>query len=98
MKPSWWKYWWMECIAAEGEALALGDAALLRRVLDNLAYNAIEHTPPGGSIEIRVEKRGEKVRAQVSDGGPGVPPEARVDIFKKFFQNDLRSKCQSRVK
>ncbi|MDD5657747.1 MAG: HAMP domain-containing sensor histidine kinase [Elusimicrobia bacterium] len=67
-----------------------GDAALLRRVLDNLVYNAIEHTPAGGVVSIRMGLREGRVRVGISDGGPGVPPEARPELFHKFFQKDLK--------
>ncbi len=71
-----------------------GDPALLRRVLDNLVHNAVEHTPPGGRILINVREmslgiaRG--VQVEVSDSGPGIPPEAREHIFLKFFQKDMK--------
>lgn len=68
----------------------LGDQALLRRVLDNLVHNAIEHTPPGGSISISVSAGAKGVRVEVSDSGPGIPPEARPDIFQKFYQRDVK--------
>lgn len=68
----------------------LGDATLLRRVLDNLVHNAVEHTPKGGTITIAVAQEGAGVRTSVSDTGPGVPPEARADIFRKFFQKDVK--------
>ncbi len=67
-----------------------GDAALLRRVLDNLAHNAVEHTPAGGTITLAVRSDGQTVRVSVSDSGPGVPPEARATLFHKFFQRDLK--------
>ncbi len=69
---------------------ALGDRALLRRVLDNLVHNAVEHTPPGGTIAIGVRPAREGVLIEVSDSGPGVPAEARADIFRKFFQKDVK--------
>lgn len=69
----------------------LGDPALLRRVLDNLVYNAVEHTPAGGRILINVRAEGpDKVLVEVSDSGPGVPEEARDQLFLKFFQKDLK--------
>ncbi len=68
----------------------LGDMVLLRRVLDNLIYNAIEHTPPGGAIELSISKTHQGVRVSVSDSGPGIPKEARKDIFKKFFQKEIK--------
>lgn len=74
-----------------GPMLVEGDAALLRRVLDNLVYNAIEHNKPDSPVTITVEESGDHgVRVSVSDCGSGVPPEARDDIFKKFFQTDIK--------
>src|SRR5262249_55221753 len=67
-----------------------GDPTLLRRVLDNLVSNAVEHTPKGGSITIEVRTQEGHARVSVSDSGPGVPPEARADIFRKFFQRDVK--------
>jgi signal transduction histidine kinase len=68
----------------------LGDWALLRRVLDNLVHNAVEHTPPGGRIKIGVRPEDGGVTVEVSDSGPGVPAEARGDVFRKFFQKDVK--------
>jgi signal transduction histidine kinase len=68
----------------------LGDFALLRRVLDNLVHNAVEHTPKGGVIAIGVRPEDGGVTVEVSDSGPGVPAEARGDVFRKFFQKDVK--------
>jgi len=68
----------------------LGDAGLLRRVLDNLVHNAVEHTPSGGRIAIGVRSEGANILVEVSDSGPGVPLEAREHIFLKFFQRDMK--------
>ena len=68
-----------------------GDGPLLRRVLDNLVHNAVEHTPAGGTITLRASLADEGlVRVSVSDSGPGIPLEARGDIFRKFFQKDTK--------
>ncbi len=74
----------------EASPPVLGDPALLRRVLDNLVHNAVEHTPRGGRISINVRSEGANVLVAVSDSGPGVPPEAREHIFLKFFQKDMK--------
>ena len=76
-------------ISKEG-ALVMGDPMLLRRVLDNLMQNAVEHTPAGAKIHVQVETSEKTVTASVSDGGPGIPVEVRHEIFSKFFQKDLK--------
>lgn len=81
----------VRCDVPEGLSLPVtGDALLLRRVLDNLAHNAVEHTPPGGVITLSAREDGGRARVEVSDGGPGIPPEARSEIFTKFFTKDLK--------
>ncbi len=74
----------------DGPPPVLGDPALLRRVLDNLVYNAVEHTPAGGRIAIGVRRENGGVLVEVSDSGPGVPLEAREQLFLKFFQRDMK--------
>jgi signal transduction histidine kinase len=72
------------------EVRVLGDSALLRRVVDNLVNNAVEHTPAHGSLTISVRTSDGQAKVSVSDSGPGIPPEARPEIFRKFFQKDLK--------
>ena len=64
----------------------MGDAQLLRQVLQNLVSNAIEYTPHGGRIEVEITNDGAEVRCAVTDTGIGVPDEARPRLFEKFFR------------
>ncbi len=77
-------------VAEEGLSPVFGDPFLLRRVMDNLVYNAVEHTPTGGRIAIGVRRENGSVLVEVSDSGPGIPPEAREQVFLKFFQKDVK--------
>jgi signal transduction histidine kinase len=61
-----------------------GDAELIGRVIDNLIYNALEHTPHGGRAQIKVHPDSDFVRVEIWDSGPGIPPEERASIFEKF--------------
>jgi len=61
-----------------------GDAALLRRVIDNLVTNAIKFSPPDTKVEVHIAPAGEQVALDVVDEGPGVPEDARGRIFEKF--------------
>ncbi len=60
------------------------DAALLRRVLENILDNSLRHTPAGGRVGLDASKAGEKVRIAISNSGPSVPPDERAAIFEKF--------------
>jgi signal transduction histidine kinase len=61
------------------------DAALLRRVLENLLENALRHTPTGGKVGIMGRKRA-GVEITVSNTGAPIPNDARERIFDKFYR------------
>jgi PAS domain S-box-containing protein len=76
-------------LAATGldtEHAVMGDAQMLRQVLQNLVSNAVKYTPPGGRIDVEITNDGAEVRCAVTDTGIGVPESARGRLFEKFFR------------
>jgi signal transduction histidine kinase len=63
----------------------LADGALLRRIVENLAANALRHTPRAGSVRVssRVPAPGQ-LEIRVSDTGRGIPAEEQLRIFEKY--------------
>ncbi len=59
-----------------------GDAVRLRQSFDNLLRNAMEAQPNGGAIRVAASSNGEQLSIDISDAGPGVPPERRADLFE----------------
>ena len=51
------------------------DVALMERVLQNLLSNAVQHTPQGGEIEVRVTSDADGVVVTVTNSGPGIAEE-----------------------
>lgn len=57
----------------------------VRRVLSNLIDNALTYCTSGDAVRVRTHPIGEEaVEVEVSDSGPGIPPDARDDIFEPF--------------
>jgi two-component system sensor histidine kinase ChvG len=54
-------------------------------VLRNLIDNAISFSPDGGAVRIGIVDEGQTVAMTVADSGPGVPPDNRADIFRRFY-------------
>ena len=73
---------------AQPRALITGDPLQLRQVLANLLRNAIIHTPAGTPIEVAVEHQRDAVALRVSDHGPGIPKEARKQLFERFWRKE----------
>ena len=80
----------LQIVADEATAVLKGDSAVLRRVLDNLLSNAIEHSPQGGVVRVAVSLCEEGIEIAVADQGSGVPPEFRERIFEKFQRLESR--------
>jgi two-component system cell cycle sensor histidine kinase/response regulator CckA len=64
---------------------AMADRAQIERLLMNLAINARDVTPPGGSVALTVHAVDQHVVCRVIDGGPGVPVALREQICEPFF-------------
>jgi signal transduction histidine kinase len=80
----------LEIAPGSENAVLRGDSTVLRRVMDNLIANAIEHSPKDGRVTVSVTLCDEGVEIAVSDQGPGVPPEFRERIFEKFQRLENR--------
>ena len=63
-----------------------GQALLLHELVSNLVDNAIRYTPPGGSVLVRVRRRGEAVVLDVQDSGPGLDPAEYDKVFMPFYR------------
>ena len=64
------------------------DGAQLGEVLQNLLDNAVQYSPPGGQIEVKVHSTGQDVVFTVSDTGIGIPESDLQRIFERFYRVD----------
>ena len=55
----------------------------LRLILANLIGNAIKFTAEG-VVEVAIERRGDELRVDVSDSGPGIPADDQARLFEPF--------------
>ncbi len=79
----------IELVRSVPEDLELdADLQRLEQALQNVASNALRHTPDGGRLELRGEAVDDKVRISVRDTGPGIPPEHLPHIFDRFYKAD----------
>ncbi|MCB9743100.1 MAG: hypothetical protein H6740_10910 [Alphaproteobacteria bacterium] len=74
-------------LIADAEEVAVADRQLCQHVLMNLLQNARDAAGPGASVQLRLCEGG---RVCVEDGGPGVPPEMREQVFEAFVTTKTR--------
>jgi len=60
------------------------DVSRFKRCVMNLLLNGAQAMPSGGPLRVGVRPNDGKVRLEVTDGGPGVPPDLRDRIFDPF--------------
>ncbi|KPV52963.1 hypothetical protein SE17_12385 [Kouleothrix aurantiaca] len=66
----------------------MGDRDRLKQALLNMAANALQHTPPGGSVTLAVACAGNHAELVVHDTGVGIDAEALPYVFERFFRAD----------
>lgn len=66
--------------------LVMADFSLMEHVVVNLLLNACIHTPPGTHITLKgtVDVQKQHVLLDISDDGPGIPPERADNVFDRF--------------
>jgi signal transduction histidine kinase/CheY-like chemotaxis protein len=73
-------------MSVEAGLAVRADSTRFKQVLMNLLGNAIKFTPDGGRIELAARLVHDKVRVEVRDNGPGIPPEEQKRIFEAFYR------------
>jgi two-component system OmpR family sensor kinase len=72
---------------------SLEDAQVIINEMDlfilvkNLVDNAIRYTPPGGRIDLSVERAQETIILQVKDSGPGITEDQQMRVFDAFYRS-----------
>ena len=65
-----------------------GDRQLLAQMVSNLIENALNHTPAGSTVGLRLTRRDAGFDIEVSDNGPGIPETERERVFDRFYRLD----------
>ena len=70
-----------------------GDEELLQRMAMNLVENAINYTPSGGSVSVKLTRDNGSGCLTVSDNGIGIPPDSVDRVFDRFYRvTDARTR------
>jgi signal transduction histidine kinase len=73
-------------LSLEGSAPPVqGDPRRLKEALLNIASNALEATPNGGSVKLRIRSKADGVTLEVRDNGRGISPEDLERLGTSFF-------------
>ncbi|APG03381.1 histidine kinase [Luteibacter rhizovicinus DSM 16549] len=66
-----------------------GDPQLMFEAFANLVGNAIKFTPDGGAVRLiaSTDPTGD-ARIDIADTGPGIPPNEREAVFRRFYRSD----------
>jgi len=75
----------LEIDEPEEPVFVRGNAFVLALAVSNLIENALNHTPAGKAVRIRVTA---SASVEIRDAGPGVPMELREKIFQRFWRGE----------
>ena len=78
----------LDVIVQPPELEVVCDERRIEQVLGNLLANAVRHSPDDGSVVLAAARRNGGVRYEVSDEGPGIPPEDAERVFERFYRSD----------
>lgn len=65
------------------------DQGLIGQVLSVLLTNAINYTPPGGQVAVKVHTDEHQTGFSVNDTGPGISEDDRPHLFERFYRGSV---------
>jgi signal transduction histidine kinase len=71
-------------VDAVGSIEAPVDGLLIVSVVGQLIDNAVAFSPPDSPITIGLRREGDDALIEVTDRGPGIPPDKREAVFERF--------------
>jgi len=77
-------------------ALVNVDTKRLHWAITNLVRNAWQHTPPGGSVTLRLLERDAQVSVDVIDTGQGIAPEVQKQLFDRIYRTTSETGGETR--
>jgi two-component system, OmpR family, sensor kinase len=78
----------LELLLPDSEVGAVADRERVAQIMRILLDNAIRHTPDGTAVTLRADRADGVAEFAVEDGGPGLEPAARSQVFERFFTAD----------
>lgn len=78
----------LQLSSSVSEPLVTGDEASLRTLFANLLDNAVRYTPPGGTVNVAVQRTPGSLQVLIEDSGPGIPPQDRQRVFDRFYRRE----------
>ena len=88
-KPGWFARSIGESILAMSRTtpvFILGNAFLLREMINNLLDNALRYTPDEGQVTARVVAQGDFVLLEIEDSGIGIADDEAHKVFDRFYR------------
>jgi signal transduction histidine kinase len=73
------------------ETTIRADERLLRRMLMNLADNAVKYTPHRGRVEVGLRKRDAAFVITIANSGAAIREDVRAHLFERFYRGDVSS-------
>lgn len=71
-------------VTGEHEVMVQVPAVTLVRVLVALLDNAVQHSPPGGTVSVRIGRESHTATVRVVDEGPGIEGIPPDQVFERF--------------
>lgn len=66
--------------------LCLMDGEILERAVLNILSNAVKFTPAGGTIDAKLQRRGQMLYLTIQDTGCGIPANLRGNVYNRYLR------------
>lgn len=74
-------------LPGRGPLQVMGVPTQLERVAENLIDNAVSFSPEDGAVRVAIRQAGRKIVTEVTDEGPGIAPDRREAVFRRFHSD-----------